>query len=63
MARFLYIVARERMDLYERFREEFGREADIEIVLDRRRDLAQELREVGYFIRPNPKIERESNRG
>jgi hypothetical protein len=82
MARFLYIVARDRMDLYERFREEFGREGDIEVVLDRRRgerrqgerrleggrglpgrrrgdrrqrrpDLAQELREVGYFIAGN----------
>ncbi len=79
MARFLYIVARDRLDLYDRFRGEFLREVDIEVLLDRRHgerrqgerrteggrglpgrrrggdrrerrpDLAQELREAGYF--------------
>jgi hypothetical protein len=83
MARFLYVVARDRMDLYDRFRGELAREADIDVVLDRRfgerrrgerrteggrglpgrrrggerrerrPDLAQELREVGYFIATN----------
>jgi hypothetical protein len=37
MARFLYIVARGRMDLYDRLREEFARERDTQVVLDRRR--------------------------
>ena len=37
MARFLYIVARGRVDLYDRLREEYSRERDVEVFLDRRR--------------------------
>ena len=36
MARFLYIVARDRMDLYDRLREEFSRQSDVQVILDRR---------------------------
>jgi hypothetical protein len=37
MARFLYIVARDRLDLYDRLHSEFSREDDIRVVVDRRR--------------------------
>ncbi len=37
MARFLYIVARDRLDLYDRLVAEFSREDDVKVVVDRRR--------------------------
>ena len=37
MARFLYIIARDRLDLYDRLAAEFGREDDVKVVVDRRR--------------------------
>ncbi|HET7874183.1 MAG TPA: hypothetical protein VFN71_01555 [Methylomirabilota bacterium] len=36
MARFLYVVARDRLDLYDRLKEEFNREPEIEVIRDRR---------------------------
>lgn len=36
MPRFLYVVARDRRDLYERLREEFLLEDDVEVIFDRR---------------------------
>jgi uridine kinase len=37
MARFLYVVARDRLDLYDRLQSEFSREDDVRVVVDRRR--------------------------
>jgi hypothetical protein len=37
MARFLHIVARSRLDLYDRLRDAFARDRDTEVILDRRR--------------------------
>jgi hypothetical protein len=37
MARFLYVVARDRLDLYDRLVAEFAREDDVKVVVDRRR--------------------------
>ncbi len=37
MARFLYVVARDRLDLYDRLVAEFSREDDVKVVVDRRR--------------------------
>jgi hypothetical protein len=36
MPRFLYVVARNRRDLYERLRAEFAAEHDIAVIIDRR---------------------------
>src|SRR5712692_2094547 len=36
VARFLFIVARQLPDVYEHLREQFGREPDVEVILDRR---------------------------
>jgi len=38
MCRVLYVVARGRPDLYRRFSEELAGGADVEIILDRRRE-------------------------
>jgi uridine kinase len=37
MARFLYVVARDRLDLFDRLESEFSRVEDIKVVVDRRR--------------------------
>ena len=37
-ARFIYVVARDRRDLYESLRAEFAWQSDVVIVLDRRRE-------------------------
>ena len=37
MPRFLYVIARDRRDLYERLRSEFATQEDVGVVLDRRR--------------------------
>jgi hypothetical protein len=37
MARFMYVVARDRLDLYDRLVAEFSREDDVKVVVDRRR--------------------------
>jgi hypothetical protein len=36
MARFLYVIARDRLDLLERLKEEFAQEPDVAVVKDRR---------------------------
>lgn len=36
MPRFLYVVARDRRDLFERLRAEFAHEHDIVVIMDRR---------------------------
>ncbi len=36
MARFLYIIARDRRDLYESLKENFAAQPDVAVVLDRR---------------------------
>jgi hypothetical protein len=38
MPRFLYVIARDRRDLYERLKSEFSRQEDVGVVLDRRRE-------------------------
>jgi hypothetical protein len=37
MARFMYVVARDRLELYDRLVAEFSREDDVKVVVDRRR--------------------------
>lgn len=37
LPRFIYVVARDRRDLYERLRAEFAGQSDVAVVLDRRR--------------------------
>ena len=37
MPRFIYVVARDRRDLYESLRGEFAGQADVRVVVDRRR--------------------------
>jgi hypothetical protein len=36
MARFLYVAARNRRDLYERLKDDFAGQSDVEVLLDRR---------------------------
>jgi len=36
MARFIYVVARDRRDLYQKLKEDFAGQHDVAVVLDRR---------------------------
>lgn len=36
MARFLYVAARNRRDIYERLKDDFAGQGDVEVILDRR---------------------------
>jgi hypothetical protein len=47
MPRFLYVVARDRLDLYERLAAEFARDPGIAVILDRRGERRQGERRQG----------------
>jgi len=36
MARFLYVTARDRRDMYEKLKADFAGQTDVEVILDRR---------------------------
>lgn len=36
MARFLYVAARDRRDIYERLKDDFAGQSDVQVLLDRR---------------------------
>jgi len=52
MPRFVYVIARERRDLYEILRAEFAGQADVAVVVDRRRgERRQASRDPGVELR------------